>query len=67
MNRLLIKILFSIILTVTAGVAFSQKTITGKVFDDNNVPLIGASISVKGTPIMTLSKSNGSYSLTIPP
>ncbi|MBO7440331.1 MAG: TonB-dependent receptor plug domain-containing protein, partial [Bacteroidales bacterium] len=67
MNRLLIKILFSIILTATAGVAFSQKTITGKVFDDNNVPLIGASISVKGTPIMTLSKSNGSYSLTIPP
>ena len=67
MNRLLIKILFSIILTATVSVAFSQKTITGMVYDDSHQPLIGASISVKGTPIMTLSKSNGSYSLTVPP
>ncbi len=65
MNRL-IKILFTIILAASAGIAFPQKTISGRVFDNNHQPLIGASVRVKGSPVMTLSKSDGSYTLTIP-
>ena len=65
MNRL-IKILLTIILAATAGIAFSQKTISGRVYDNNHQPLIGASVRVKGASVMTLSKSDGSYTLMIP-
>ena len=62
----MIKILLTIILAATAGIAFSQKTITGRVYDNNHQPLIGASVRVKGASVMTLSKSDGSYTLMIP-
>src|SRR5690349_16833595 len=49
-----------------AGVAFAQKTITGKVTDDKGNPLANVSVTVKGTSTGTVTKTDGSFSLTIP-
>jgi TonB-linked SusC/RagA family outer membrane protein len=49
-----------------AGGLFAQKTITGKVTDDKGNPLPNASVIVKGTSTGTITKSDGTYSLTIP-
>ncbi len=44
----------------------AQRTITGKVVDDQNEPLIGASILVKGTSTGTVTDIDGSYSIAVP-
>ena len=43
-----------------------QRTVTGKVLDDTNAALPGASIVVKGTTIGTASDLNGNFSLQVP-
>lgn len=43
--------------------AFGQRTVTGIVTDINNEPLIGASVSVKGSTIGTVTDIDGSYSI----
>jgi TonB-linked SusC/RagA family outer membrane protein len=43
-----------------------QKLIVGRVVDDQGVPLVGATIVVKGTTIGTVTDNNGEYSLTVP-
>ena len=45
---------------------FAQKTITGKVTDDKGNPIPNTSVIVKGTNTGTVSKSDGTYSLTVP-
>lgn len=40
-------------------------TVTGKIVDDKGTPLNGASISERGTNNTTLSKSDGSFSITV--
>jgi len=45
---------------------FSQSTITGKIIDDSNEPLIGASVVVKGTSIGTITDLDGNYTLNVP-
>ncbi len=40
-----------------------QKTITGKVTDDEGLPLPGVSVSIKGTTSGTSSKGDGTYSI----
>ncbi|MDP4263918.1 MAG: SusC/RagA family TonB-linked outer membrane protein [Bacteroidota bacterium] len=49
-----------------AGQLLAQKTITGKVTDDKGNPLPNASVIVKGTSTGTVTKSDGTYSLTVP-
>lgn len=44
----------------------AQRTITGKVVDNNSEPLIGASILVKGTSTGTVSDLDGSFQLDVP-
>ena len=44
----------------------AQRIITGKVVDNNNEPLIGASIFVQGTTVGTVTDVDGSYSLEVP-
>ena len=47
--------------------AFAQnRTVSGKVTDENGRPVSNASIAVKGTSIGTTSNENGNYSITIP-
>lgn len=47
----------------TTEKASQQGQITGKVVDENNMPLIGVSILVKGTPLGTTTDVNGSFTL----
>ncbi|HEY6503373.1 MAG TPA: SusC/RagA family TonB-linked outer membrane protein [Chitinophagaceae bacterium] len=49
-----------------AGQVFAQKTITGKVTDDKGTPLANVSVTVKGTSTGTVTKADGTYSLTVP-
>src|SRR5215510_7946596 len=50
-----------------AGSLFAQqKTVTGKVTDDKGIPIPNASVIVKNTRTGTVTKADGTYSLTIP-
>lgn len=44
----------------------TSRRITGKVFDDNGLPLPGVTITVKGIPLGTVSNEEGFFSLTLP-
>ncbi len=48
----------------SSGLAQQGKTVTGKVVDQSGVPIPGASISIKGTILGTLSDSEGIFTLT---
>ena len=59
----------SLVLSLLLFSAFSlmaQRTITGKVVDNNKEPLIGASILVKGTSTGTVSDLDGSFQMEVP-
>ena len=56
-------------LFATASLVFAQenRTITGKVVDQNNEPLIGAGVVVEGQPsIGAITDFDGNYSLAVP-
>jgi len=46
--------------------ALAQRTVTGTVTDDKGVPLPKVSVQVKGTSIGTVTKDDGTYSITVP-
>jgi len=46
--------------------ATAQRTISGKVTDDKGNPVFNASVLVKGTNTGTITKVDGSYTLTVP-
>jgi TonB-linked SusC/RagA family outer membrane protein len=59
----------SLVLTLllfSVATLVAQRTITGKVVDDQNEPLIGASILIKGTSTGTVTDIDGSYSISLP-
>ncbi len=49
-----------------AFIAEQNKTVEGTITDKNGKPIIGASISVKGTQTATLTDSNGYFKITLP-
>lgn len=60
-----------LLLTLTAFLLFAgsllaQKTVTGTVTDDKGTPLPNVSVVVKGSTTGTVTKSDGTYSLTLP-
>ncbi len=60
-----------LLLTVTAfllfaGALLAQRSITGTVTDDKGNPLPNVSVSVKGTSTGTVTKNDGTFSLTVP-
>jgi TonB-linked SusC/RagA family outer membrane protein len=59
----LLLLCFICLLPVSSALA-QTKTITGKVTDDTGEPVSGASISIKGTSIGTISKLDGTYVIT---
>ncbi|MBA3648032.1 MAG: TonB-dependent receptor [Chitinophagales bacterium] len=60
------KILFILIILVcTAQWLVAQTLITGKVTDENRVPLFGVTVAEKGTNNGTYSDADGNYSITI--
>src|SRR5215213_4689645 len=42
-----------------------NRTITGRVFDDKNLPVVGASVVATGTNSGTVTNANGEFSLSI--
>lgn len=48
------------------GQLFAQKTITGKVTDDKGNPIPNVSVTVKGTNSGTVTRTDGTYSLSVP-
>ncbi len=44
---------------------YAQKTITGKVTDDKGTPIANASVVVKGTRTGTVTKADGTFSLSV--
>ena len=49
------------------SVAFSQqKTVTGRVTDQDSKPLFNATVTAKGTNISTTTNADGQYSITLP-
>lgn len=47
-----------------SALAQNERKITGKVLDEQNLPLPGASVSVKGTSKATATSSDGTFSIT---
>ena len=47
-------------------VAFAQRDITGSVIDSYGEPVVGATVTVKGTASGTLTTANGTFSLKVP-
>lgn len=65
--KLLAQSLLAFMLSLATFSAMAQtKAVTGKVLDENNQPVSGATISVKGTQTATLSGDDGSFNLTVP-
>lgn len=61
----LMKLLLSCIFLMTTIVASAQTgSISGKVVDESNLPLPGASVSIKGTSKSTATDVNGNYKLS---
>ncbi len=60
--------LYLLLLGVVFAVApaLAQRTITGKVTDEKGNPVANASVVVKGTTTGTATKSDGSFSVTVP-
>jgi TonB-linked SusC/RagA family outer membrane protein len=50
----------------SVSVMLGQRTVTGKVTDQSNEPLVGASVLVKGTTSGTVTEIDGTYSVRVP-
>jgi len=62
-----IKWRFLLLLMMFFNFAYSQINVSGKVVDENdNSPLIGANIVIKGTSTGTVTDLDGSYSVSVP-
>ena len=61
----MIRYLLIILLGVSFGNVVAQSTITGKILDNKQEPLIGTTIFEKGTSNGTISDIDGSFSLTV--
>jgi len=60
------KIFFALAAFLLTAVAFSQGTITGSVIDENNLPLPGANVVIKGTTVGVTSDFDGIFSIEVP-
>ncbi len=60
------RLAFMLAALFTSSIVFAQRTITGNVSDNNKTPLVGATITVKGTNSATLSSIDGSFSIVLP-
>lgn len=60
-----ISLVFGLMLFVV-GITMAQRTVTGKVIDEEGESLIGVSILIKGTSTGTVTDIEGSYSLNVP-
>ena len=48
---------------LSAGLAVAQQRVTGSVVDSQGEPVVGATVRIEGTKIVTLTDANGNYTL----
>ncbi len=53
-------------LAMGLSIAWAQNSISGKVTDEDGMPLEGVAVLVKGTTVGVFSNSDGTYELTVP-
>ena len=58
--------LLTLLLICLTSVIHAQTTISGTVKDANGAPVLGSTITIKGTTIGTISDENGNYNLHVP-
>ena len=69
MQNKLLRLTFLICLAAVMSTTMlfaQQRTVTGKIVDDSNAALPGASVVVKGTTIGTATDLNGNFTLQVP-
>jgi iron complex outermembrane receptor protein len=60
----MLRIVFAVMLLFAATRTFSQYSLRGKVLNENDTPLEGAIVVLKETKSMTVSRSDGSFTIT---
>jgi len=53
-------------LQTTISIAVGQRTVTGKVTDESGNAIAGATVTIKGTSLSTLSDEEGQFQLNVP-
>jgi TonB-dependent starch-binding outer membrane protein SusC len=66
MRRLLPRLLALLVATLFFTTSFAQRKITGTVTDDKQAPLVGATVTVKGTKDATTTDAVGKFTITVP-
>jgi TonB-linked SusC/RagA family outer membrane protein len=66
MRKLLMSLWCSLLL-LSGELLAQTRTLTGKVTDANGIPVPNASVIVKGTRVGTVTNTDGTYSLNVPP
>lgn len=61
-----LRIAFLLCCFLISTVLFAQKSVTGKITDPNNQPLAGATITVRGTNVSTLTDAGGNFTINVP-
>jgi TonB-linked SusC/RagA family outer membrane protein len=59
--------ILTLLLALVVQVAFAQQTVTGKVTDSEGLPILGATILVKGSQTATTTDFDGNYSISAAP
>lgn len=67
MRRSLLRLLAVLVATLSLTISFAQnRKITGTVTDDKQAPLVGATVSVKGTKVATTTDAIGKFTINVP-
>ena len=67
MKQLRLLLVFMSLLLATIPAAFAQnKTVTGRITDPMGQPIVGATVTVKGSNVATQTNSDGVFSLSVP-
>src|SRR5215208_51459 len=67
MRRILPGLLTVFLATLSFTISFAQtRKITGTVTDDKQLPLVGATVTVKGTKVATTTDAIGKFTINVP-
>lgn len=58
--------LLLLIMVMSVGFMVAQRTVSGTIVDEDNVPLIGANVVVQGTSVGAITDIDGSYVINVP-
>lgn len=61
------QIFFSVLFVFLSSAVISQTKVSGKVKGPDSKPVYGATVTVKGTNVVTTTATDGAYTITMPP